>query len=72
MLQGGGALGSYQAGVRSAILGRQLMLEFLIGAINAAIIAGSAPTIRYRLAASRRSPPDCAANATDRLVTRQR
>jgi NTE family protein len=47
VLQGGGALGSYQAGVYEAIAGSDYLPDWVagisIGAINAAIIAGNAP-----------------------------
>ena len=47
LLQGGGALGAYQAGVYEAMAERGLVPDWVagisIGAINAAIIAGNAP-----------------------------
>src|SRR6478735_3257359 len=47
VLQGGGALGSYQAGVYAALAGSDYLPDWVagisIGAINAAIIAGNAP-----------------------------
>jgi NTE family protein len=47
VLQGGGALGSYQAGVYEALSGSDYLPDWVagisIGAINAAIIAGNAP-----------------------------
>src|ERR1700709_1311459 len=47
VLQGGGALGSYQAGVYEALASSQYQPGWVagisIGAINAAIIAGNAP-----------------------------
>ena len=47
MLQGGGALGSYQAGVYEALSTSEYLPDWVagisIGAINAAIIAGNAP-----------------------------
>ena len=50
VLQGGGALGSYQAGVYEALAEADLSLDWVagisIGAINAAIIAGNAPEER--------------------------
>ena len=50
VLQGGGALGSYQAGVYEALSTSQYVPDWVagisIGAINAAIIAGSAPARR--------------------------
>jgi NTE family protein len=50
VLQGGGALGSYQAGVYEALSASQYMPDWIagisIGAINAAIIAGNAPEKR--------------------------
>src|SRR5258705_13548395 len=50
VLQGGGALGSYQAGVYEALAASDYQPDWVagisIGAINAAIIAGSAPEHR--------------------------
>jgi NTE family protein len=50
VLQGGGALGAYQAGVYEALIERDKQLDWVagvsIGAINAAIIAGNAPEQR--------------------------
>lgn len=50
VLQGGGALGSYQAGVYEALADTQYRPQWVagisIGAINAAIIAGNAPERR--------------------------
>ena len=50
VLQGGGALGSYQAGVYEALSTSQYLPDWVagisIGAINAAIIAGNAPEQR--------------------------
>jgi NTE family protein len=50
VLQGGGALGSYQAGVYEALSTSQYVPDWIagisIGAINAAIIAGNAPERR--------------------------
>src|SRR6185295_1411032 len=50
LLQGGGALGAYQAGVYQALAEADLHPDWIagisIGAINAAIIAGNAPTER--------------------------
>src|SRR5438034_11153418 len=50
VLQGGGALGSYQAGVYEALAEADLHPDWVagisIGAINSAIIAGNAPTER--------------------------
>ncbi len=47
VLQGGGALGAYQAGVYEALLESDTQLDWVagvsIGAINAALIAGNAP-----------------------------
>ncbi|RYI98945.1 MAG: patatin-like phospholipase family protein, partial [Acetobacteraceae bacterium] len=47
VLQGGGALGSYQAGVYQALHEAKLEPDFLtgvsIGAVNAALIAGNPP-----------------------------
>jgi NTE family protein len=50
VLQGGGALGSYQAGVYEALASSEYVPDWVagisIGAINAAIIAGNAPEHR--------------------------
>jgi NTE family protein len=50
VLQGGGALGSYQAGVYEALAASEYLPDWVagisIGAINAAIIAGNAPEKR--------------------------
>jgi NTE family protein len=50
LLQGGGALGAYQAGVYEALAEADLQPDWVagisIGAINAAIIAGNAPNVR--------------------------
>ncbi len=50
VLQGGGALGSYQAGVYEALASSEYLPDWVagisIGAINAAIIAGNAPQNR--------------------------
>ncbi|MBC8048722.1 MAG: patatin-like phospholipase family protein [Chitinophagales bacterium] len=50
VLQGGGALGSYQAGVYEALAASSYMPDWVagisIGAINAAIIAGNSPEAR--------------------------
>src|SRR6186713_788035 len=50
LLQGGGALGSYQAGVYQALAEADIHPNWIagisIGAINAAIIAGNAPENR--------------------------
>jgi NTE family protein len=50
LLQGGGALGAYQAGVYEALAEAELQPHWVagisIGAINAAIIAGNAPEAR--------------------------
>jgi NTE family protein len=50
LLQGGGALGAYQAGVYEELAGHGIAPEWVagisIGAINAAIIAGNAPEKR--------------------------
>jgi NTE family protein len=47
LLQGGGALGAYQAGVYQALTEAELHPDWIagisIGAINAALIAGNAP-----------------------------
>jgi NTE family protein len=50
VLQGGGALGSYQAGVYEALSTSEYLPDWIagisIGAVNAAIIAGNAPQKR--------------------------
>ena len=49
MLQGGGALGAYQAGVYEALAAGQLphwVAGISIGAINAALIVGNPPELR--------------------------
>jgi NTE family protein len=50
VLQGGGALGSYQAGVYQALHGAGIEPDWIvgtsIGAINASLIAGNAPQDR--------------------------
>src|SRR6185437_17090613 len=50
LLQGGGALGSYQAGVYAALAEAELQPDWVagisIGAINGALIAGNAPEAR--------------------------
>jgi NTE family protein len=50
VLQGGGALGSYQAGVYQALAEKGTMVDWVagvsIGAVNAAIIAGNPPDTR--------------------------
>src|SRR3954447_23530582 len=50
VLQGGGALGAYQAGVYEALAAAQLHPDWVagisIGAVNAALIAGNAPEQR--------------------------
>ncbi|WP_174503353.1 patatin-like phospholipase family protein [Acidiphilium sp. C61] len=52
VLQGGGALGSYQAGVYEALASSDYLPDWVagisIGAINAAIIAGNEPASRTR------------------------
>ena len=52
VLQGGGALGSYQAGVYEALASSEYLPDWVagisIGAINAAIIAGNAPKHRVQ------------------------
>src|SRR6202035_3193713 len=52
VLQGGGALGSYQAGVYQALASAEYLPDWVagisIGAINSAIIAGNAPENRLR------------------------
>ena len=55
VLQGGGALGSYQAGVIEALAEAGIEIDWVagisIGAINAAIIAGNPPRTPRRAAA---------------------
>src|SRR5712692_7901774 len=50
VLQGGGALGAFQAGVYQALVEADLQPDWVagisIGAINAALIAGNAPRAR--------------------------
>src|SRR5437660_2646970 len=50
VLQGGGALGAYQAGVYEALSEERLEPDWIagisVGAINGAIIAGNAPNAR--------------------------
>jgi predicted acylesterase/phospholipase RssA len=50
LLQGGGALGAYQAGVYEALAAADLHPDWVagisIGSINAAIIAGNPPNLR--------------------------
>lgn len=50
VLQGGGALGAYQAGVYEALIGAHVDIDWVagisIGSINAAIIAGNPPESR--------------------------
>jgi len=52
VLQGGGALGSYQAGVYEALASSEYLPDWVagisIGAINAAIIAGNTPAHRLQ------------------------
>jgi NTE family protein len=52
VLQGGGALGSYQAGVYEALASSEYLPDWVagisIGAINAAIIVGNAPANRVK------------------------
>ena len=52
VLQGGGALGSYQAGVYEALVASEYLPDWVagisVGAINAAIIAGNAPDHRVQ------------------------
>ena len=64
VLQGGGALGSYQAGVYEALASSEYLPDWVagisIGAINAAIIAGNPPENRAEAFAQflgMRSPP---------------
>jgi NTE family protein len=50
VLQGGGALGSYQAGVIEGLAASEIEIDWVagisIGAINAAIVAGNPPERR--------------------------
>jgi NTE family protein len=50
VLQGGGALGAYQAGVYAGVFEKHKALDWVagvsIGAVNAALIAGNAPELR--------------------------
>jgi NTE family protein len=52
VLQGGGALGSYQAGVYQALDGAGIAIDQVagisIGAVNAALIAGNPPELRVK------------------------
>jgi NTE family protein len=52
VLQGGGALGSYQAGVYEALASSEYLPDWIagisIGAINAALIAGNRPDDRLK------------------------
>ncbi|WP_230473388.1 DUF3734 domain-containing protein [Dyella choica] len=52
VLQGGGALGAYQAGVFEGLQEAQIPLNWIagisIGALNAAVIAGNAPEMRVK------------------------
>jgi predicted acylesterase/phospholipase RssA len=63
VLQGGGALGSYQAGVYEALAGSNYLPDWVagisVGAINAAIIAANPQGIVFRACAvsGRRLPP---------------
>lgn len=54
VLQGGGALGSYQAGVIDGLEATGIELDWVagisIGAVNAAIVAGNPPERRVRTA----------------------
>ncbi len=64
VLQGGGALGSYQAGAYEALLGADIKIDWLagisIGAINGAIICGNPPERRAeRLAEFWRQTSSC-------------
>ena len=51
VLQGGGALGAYQAGVYEALSEAGIYPDWVagisIGAINCALIAGNAPHVRF-------------------------
>lgn len=74
MSQGGGALGSHQAGVYEALASSEYLPDWVagisIGAFNAAIIAGNAPENRVarlrnfwrKLLHPPRGPPVSAAN----------
>ena len=63
VLQGGGALGSYQAGVYEALASSEYLPDWVagisIGAINAAIIAGNTPEnrVKHLRISGMRSPP---------------
>jgi NTE family protein len=52
LLQGGGALGAYQAGVYEALAEANLHPDWVagisIGAINATIVAGNPPNLRVQ------------------------
>jgi NTE family protein len=80
VLQGGGALGSYQAGVYEALSGSEYTPDWIAGisidAINAAIIAGNAPNDRVdRLRSfweAITAPTMLWPNATGALATWQR
>ena len=80
VLQGGGALGSYQAGVYEALSSSEYTPDWVagisIGAINAAIIAGNAPNDRVdRLRSfweAVTAPTMLWPNATGALATWQR
>ncbi len=56
VLQGGGALGSYQSGVYEALASSDYLPDWVagisIGAINAALIAGNAPNHANQLGGS--------------------
>ena len=58
VLQGGGALGAYQAGVYQALhevgIEPDWIIGTSIGAINAGLIAGNAPQDRSRVFSARR------------------
>src|ERR1700761_340927 len=64
-LQGGGALGSYQAGVYSALAEAELQPDWVasisIGAINGALIAGNAPERRVEQLRTSRGARSCVA-----------
>src|SRR5262245_48498624 len=80
VLQGGGALGSYQAGVYEALASSEYMPDWVagisIGAINAAIIAGNAPKDRVPRLRSFweeiTAPTACWPSATGTLAAWQR
>ena len=75
VLQGGGALGAYQAGAYEALASAGDEPEWVagisIGAINAAIIAGNRPEDRVKQlrASGKKCPPACRAHPSCRGIT---